>query len=175
MWTAIAVLANFPYRVGVDTEEEINGVPDVEIEWETSSLTLFVFFVDFFGGAFMFAFEYWTFARPTVQVAPWLWKFRAAAYFVLALPGQRPMQRRSRARPHLENDRVPHLPHCVVRPGRLDRALGVQCIWRVRLKHEHPALARAPHECEQQPGQLQPHPPPAPPKPPTAPSRYASA
>ena len=87
MWTAIAVIANFPYRTGVDTEEDINGVPGVEIEWETSSLTLFVFFVDFFGGAFMFAFEYWTFARPTVQVAPWLWKFRAAAYFILALPG----------------------------------------------------------------------------------------
>ena len=39
------------------------------------------------GGAFMFAFESYTFMRQTVYVMPWLWKLRTGLYACLALPG----------------------------------------------------------------------------------------
>ena len=87
LWVGIIMIINEAYRSGTDITTTINGDADVRIYWATSSVSVLIILISLFGGAGMFAFEYWTFRPGRARVAPVMWKVRVASYAALSLPG----------------------------------------------------------------------------------------
>eukprot|EP00316_Scyphosphaera_apsteinii_P000366 CAMPEP_0119303326 /NCGR_PEP_ID=MMETSP1333-20130426/4778_1 /TAXON_ID=418940 /ORGANISM="Scyphosphaera apsteinii, Strain RCC1455" /LENGTH=1066 /DNA_ID=CAMNT_0007305975 /DNA_START=248 /DNA_END=3448 /DNA_ORIENTATION=- len=91
VWIGLIILSSNTYRAGVTIVCDpplgpcADGQPQT-LEW-SSPYGLGMGFWCLVGGSAMLYFEYWTFARPVVQVAPFLWKVRLGAYLILGVPG----------------------------------------------------------------------------------------